>query len=80
MIDIKLLRESPESVREALGRRRVEVDATLDLILELDERRRGILQTVEKLKAKRNTASSEVAARKKDGKDASQLLGKLKQT
>ncbi|MCZ6759442.1 MAG: serine--tRNA ligase [Gemmatimonadetes bacterium] len=80
MIDIKLLRESPKSVREALGRRRVAVDATLDLILELDQRRRGILQTVEKLKAKRNTASSEVAARKKDGKDASELLGKLKQT
>ena len=65
MIDIRLLRESPDRVRAALARRSGTHDTLLNTILELDTRRRQGLQRVEKLKAERNSASEEVARRKR---------------
>ena len=79
MIDIKRLRQDPDSVRAAL-RRRLDptVDATVDRMLDLDRRRRELLVKVETLKASRNTATEEVARRKKAGEPADALLDELK--
>ena len=79
MIDIKRLRQDPDTVRAAL-RRRLDpaVDATIDRMLDLDRRRRELLVKVESLKAGRNAATEEVARRKKAGQPADDLLAELK--
>ncbi len=63
MIDLNLLREQPEQVREALCSRQME-PAPVDEILALDERRRALIQEVEVLKAERNTVSKEIGRMK----------------
>ncbi|GAG08289.1 unnamed protein product, partial [marine sediment metagenome] len=52
MLDINFIREHPDEVKEALGK--LYTTAPIDEILELDKKRREILQEVEQLKAKRN--------------------------
>jgi seryl-tRNA synthetase len=78
MLDIRLIRESPDTVRAALGRRAPAHATRVDEALSLDRRRREILSEVERLKAERNTRSGEVARRKKTGEDTADLLTGLK--
>ncbi len=66
MLDMKLIREKPEELRQALLKRMDEVDFTE--VLDLDTRRREVIQEVEGLKAKRNNASAQIPALKKEGK------------
>lgn len=81
MIDIRLLRQDAEATRAALARR---LDPTLDVTLAeltaLDRRRRELLTRAETLKATRNTASDEVARRKKAKEPADDLLAELKRS
>ena len=63
MLDINLLRENPEIVRKALQDRQ-DNPAPVDSILQLDEKRRGLLNEVEQLKAERNVASKEIGKMK----------------
>ena len=76
MLDIKLIRNEPDKVREAM-RRRGE-DAPIDEVLELDERRRALVTEVEQLKARRNQVSEEVARAKRAGQDASELISSMR--
>ncbi len=81
MIDIRLLRQDAESVRAALARRQdPALLATLDRLTELDRRRRDALTRTEALKAERNSATEEVARRKKAGTPADELLATLKRS
>lgn len=77
MLDIKLLREAPEVVREALERRGAPID--LDAILAIDARRRKLLYDVEQLRAEQNRASGEIAARKRAGENADDAIAAMKQ-
>ena len=77
MIDIKLLRETPDVVRRALEKRRATFD--LDAVLEIDGRRRQTLYDAEQLKAEQNRASEEIARRKKAKEDAADLIAAMKQ-
>jgi seryl-tRNA synthetase len=63
MLDINLIRESPDLVRKALRDRQMDA-APVDAILKLDESRRGMLSEVEALKAERNTVSKEIGQMK----------------
>ena len=63
MLDINLMREQPDIVRTAL-RNRQDDPAVIDLVLQLDERRRGLLLMVETLKAQRNAVSKEIGKMK----------------
>ena len=79
MIDVKRLRQDPEGSRAALARRLdAKVDAAVERILVLDQRRRELLVRTEALKAQRNTQSDEVARRKKAGENVAALLAELK--
>jgi seryl-tRNA synthetase len=79
MIDIKRLRQEPDAVRAALARRLdSSLDAAVSDLLALDAERRALLTRVETLKAQRNSASDEVARRKKAGQPADELLAALK--
>jgi seryl-tRNA synthetase len=62
MLDIKLIRERPDFVRERLASRGVGDDKKIDEVLQLDEQRRKILTEVEQLKAQRNRISKEIGA------------------
>jgi len=63
MLDINLIREQPEIVRTALKNRQMDV-SPVDVILQLDEKRRALLSEVEKLKAERNVVSKEIGQMK----------------
>jgi seryl-tRNA synthetase len=62
MLDIKLLREKPDFVRERLASRGAGDEARVTEVLALDDRRRAGLAEVEQLKARRNSASKEIGA------------------
>lgn len=62
MLDIKLIREKPDFVRERLATRGAGDDARVEAILKLDEERRKILGTLETLKAQRNRVSKEIGS------------------
>jgi len=78
MIDIRIIRDAPDTVRAALARRASELADRVDAAAALDQQRRGLLVEVEQLKATRNTQSAEVARRKKAGEPAGELLEELK--
>jgi seryl-tRNA synthetase len=63
MLDINLIREQPETVRQALRDRQMEA-APVDQVLAFDEQRRAIIQQVEALKAERNAVSKEIGRMK----------------
>ncbi|MFY9563570.1 MAG: serine--tRNA ligase [Limnochordia bacterium] len=76
MLDLRLIRQDPEAIREML-RKRGE-DAPLDELLELDNQRRKLIGEVEQLKAKRNAVSDQIAAMKRNKLDASALIEEMK--
>lgn len=76
MLDIKLIRDNPEFVKQNAANQHANVD--VDAILELDERRRGVITEVEKLKAKRNEKSRSIAEFKKSKKDTSEIIADMK--
>ncbi|NLG78591.1 MAG: serine--tRNA ligase [Firmicutes bacterium] len=78
MLDIKLLRQNPETVRDALARRG-EDDAVLDEVLAADEERRKLIYEVEQLKKRRNEVSDDIARMKKDGRDASAAILEMRE-
>jgi len=59
MLSIQTIRQHPELVREALGKRHD--NAPLDEILQLDLEHRKLLQEVEALRAQQNAGSKEIA-------------------
>ena len=63
MLDINLIRETPDVVRKAMQDRQMD-PSPVDSILQLDEKRRGLLSEVEKLKAERNAVSKEIGRMK----------------
>ena len=63
MLDINLMRENPDEVRAALEKRQMDV-APVDQVLDLDLKRRTIIQEVETLKAERNAGSKEIGRSK----------------
>ncbi|MDQ6631586.1 MAG: serine--tRNA ligase [Verrucomicrobiota bacterium] len=62
MLDIKLIREQTDFVRERLASRESSDEKLIDEILRLDEERRKILTEVEQHKAQRNKISKDIGA------------------
>ncbi|NPA40238.1 MAG: serine--tRNA ligase [Thermodesulfobacteria bacterium] len=79
MIDLKLLRENPEFVKERLKTRGEEYP--IDLVLELDKKRRELLKEVESLRHLRKELSEKIGRLKKQGKheEADHLAKEVKQ-
>jgi seryl-tRNA synthetase len=63
MLDINLIRENPELVCAALEKRQMDV-APVAQVLDLDLKRRTLIQTAETLKAERNAGSKEIGRAK----------------
>lgn len=62
MLDIKVIREQPDLVRQRLALRNAGDEQQIDQVLALDEARRQALSEVENLKAQRNKVSKEIGA------------------
>ena len=62
MLDIKVIRERPDFVRERLALRGAGDENHIDALLKFDEARREALAQVEALKATRNRVSKEIGA------------------
>jgi seryl-tRNA synthetase len=62
VLDIKLIREKPDFVRQRLATRGAGDELLIDGILQADEQRRKALAEVETLKATRNRVSKEIGA------------------
>ena len=63
MLDINLIRQTPEIVREALEKRQMD-PSTVDQVLTLDEKRRVLIQSVEEMRSERNAVSKEIGKMK----------------
>ncbi|TSC75716.1 MAG: seryl-tRNA synthetase [Parcubacteria group bacterium Gr01-1014_30] len=57
MLDINFIRQNPQKVKEGAQKKGVKVD--IDLFLEVDKKKRGLLQKIEALRAEQNKLSRE---------------------
>jgi len=76
MLDIKLIRENPEKVKQGIENKNEK--SRIDEVLALDAKRRELITQVEELKSKRNRASSQIPQMKKAGQDVSVVLAEMK--
>ena len=76
MLDLKFIRENIGLVRENIKNKNESTQ--VDSILELDEKRRKVIQEVESLKNLRNVVSKEIAELKKNKQDADDKIASMK--
>ncbi|MCL6455125.1 MAG: serine--tRNA ligase [Alicyclobacillus sp.] len=77
MLDIRAIRNNPEMFRQGLRRRHAD-PSVIDDLLAVDERWRAALTETEQLKSLRNKTSEAIAAKKKQGQDASEDIRRMK--
>ena len=77
MLDINLIREKPEYVKEALKKKLWDTD--FDELLSWDKEKRELLKIVEDNKAEMNRLSASVPAAKKAGEDVSKIFVQVKE-
>jgi seryl-tRNA synthetase len=77
MLDIKFVRDNFAKVEKILGDRGA--DADLARLKEIDTRRLALLQDVESLRQQRNTASDQIAVKKKAGEDAGEMMAQMRE-
>ena len=77
MLDIKLIRENPEKVKQAMKTRNKDMDAVVDEILEIDKQRRALSAKNDELKAEQNAASKKIPQIKKEGGDISEIMARM---
>ncbi|MDD3098326.1 MAG: serine--tRNA ligase [Candidatus Pacebacteria bacterium] len=74
MLDIKLIREQPDKIKEGLNKKNA--DASLvDKVLELDNKKRDLLQEIETVRAKKNATEKKLI----EEKDKEKIIQVLKQ-
>lgn len=78
MIDIKIIRQNPDLLREALTARG-QPAGTVDTVLDLDRRRRALLQETETLKSRRNRVSKEIGKRRKAGESIEEIQAEMRE-
>jgi seryl-tRNA synthetase len=77
VLDIQKIREDIDTVRQGIQNKNVQID--FEAILKLDKERRDVIAEVEILKHERNVVSKDVANRKKNKEDASDLINKTRE-
>ena len=75
MLDMKVIRENTDLIKESLKNRKS--DYNVDKLLEVDEKRRELLQKSEMLKKEKNEQSGLIGKYKREGIDASEILNKM---
>lgn len=78
MLDIRMIRENPEKVKQGMKKRCLELDSVVDSILEIDVKRRELSTKTDQMKSEQNSASKQIPMLKKQGQDVSEILAKMK--
>lgn len=76
MLDIKLIRENPDLVKQGIKNKNTTID--IDELLRLDERKRLMLGEVEQLKQVRNDASKKIGELKRTKQPCDELMAEMK--
>jgi seryl-tRNA synthetase len=77
MFDLKFIRENKELVKKAIQNKNESLN--LDELLELDEKRREVISSVEELKRQRNLSNQAIALLKKEKRDAQAEIEKMRE-
>ena len=77
MLDIRLIREKPEEVQQALLKRMDEID--FDDLLSWDRDRRSLTSEIDALREKRNSTSARIGAMKQGKEDTTELQAQMKE-
>ncbi len=77
MLDLKFIRENPDKVKEAAKNKGENTD--VDLLLDLDEKKRKLLAWADELKHQRNVVSEKIARMKKEKQDANGVIAEMKE-
>ncbi len=77
MLDIKILRQNPEIIKDALKKRNNDLD--IEPAIELDKKRRAILTEVEQKKAKQNEITKQIPQMKKAGENTDAIFAQMKE-
>jgi len=75
MLDMKMIRENPENIRKMLKDRDVQFD--LDLLLDLDKKRREMIISTDELRKKKNEMSVKISEAKKTGSEVTPIMQKM---
>ncbi len=76
MIDLKILRESPDVARD--GIRKKHIDCDLEAVLKADEERRKLIVDVESLRAEQKSANAEMAQMQKGSPEFLEKVGEMR--
>lgn len=76
MLDPKILKENPQTIRDMLKARNVDFD--LDRLIESDQKRRELIIKTDELRKKKNQLAIDISQKKKAGEDASSILSDMK--
>ena len=77
MLDIKVIRENPQLVKDAMKKRNKDMDALVDEVLAIDVERRELTVKLDQLKQEQNAASREIPKIKKEGGDISSIMARM---
>src|SRR5690242_15853063 len=77
MLDIRLIREKPDFVRERLATRGGDDAAKIDKLLELDATARKFQTELQRLYAERNRLSKEIGVKRGKGEATTQLVDQV---
>ena len=77
MLDIKIIRENPQLVKDAMKKRNKDMDALVDEVLAIDVQRRELTVKLDQLKQEQNAASREIPKIKKEGGDISAIMARM---
>ena len=79
MLDIRLIRENPELVKERLAARGGDLHLKIDEILDCDRQRRSVETQLQQLQADRKRISKEIGAKKGKGEDTSAIEASVRE-
>ena len=79
MLDVKVIKDNPEFVKEALGRRNKDYSAEIDKVIGLYDKRREIIGEAEAMKAEQNAVSKKIPIMKKAGEDTAPVFKRMKE-
>ena len=79
MLDIKRIRSNPQEVKAAMKTRNADMDAVIDELLAIDDKRRELMGQTEGMKAEQNAASKEIPRIKKEGGDVAPIMERMKE-
>ena len=80
MLDIRLIREKPDFVRQRLATRGGGDEAKVDKVLEIDAERRKAETELQQLQSERNRLSKEIGAKKSRGEPTDEIQERVRRT